>query len=172
MIGYMITPDLEDLVQRVEKHKPKQLLFRNKEIANYAEIALKIATLTKDLGVDLYLHQDAFLSKELGAKGVHLTSKQFKLIKQAKEMSLDVIVSTHTKDEALLASSLGADAITFSPIFHSPNKGEPVGVEALADVVKSVGIKVFALGGIVSAKDVDLIRSSGAYGFASIRYFS
>ncbi|MDY0117717.1 MAG: thiamine phosphate synthase, partial [Sulfurimonadaceae bacterium] len=65
----------------------------------------------------------------------------------------------------------GADAITYSPIFETPNKGEPKGIEALQHVIKKYPIKIFALGGIVESSHVIDVEKSGAYGFASIRYF-
>ena len=61
--------------------------------------------------------------------------------------------------------------ITFSPIFHSPNKGEPKGVEELKRVAFLLSIPVIALGGIVTQKQIGLSKQSGAKGFASIRWF-
>ena len=61
--------------------------------------------------------------------------------------------------------------MTYSPIFYTPHKGEPKGVDDLRAVVESVGIKVFALGGITDKNEVQKVGKSGAYGFASIRYF-
>jgi len=62
--------------------------------------------------------------------------------------------------------------ISFSPIFKTPNKGEPKGLESLNEVVSSVFIPVIALGGILSEEQIVLCQGSGAKGFASIRYFS
>ena len=80
-------------------------------------------------------------------------------------------MSTHTYDEALYAQEMGADYVTYSPIFASPNKGEPKGVEDLKAVVESLDIKVFALGGIVTPEQINAVEKSGAFGFASIRCF-
>jgi len=102
---------------------------------------------------------------------VHLTSTQFDKIEYAKSLGLEVIVSTHTHDEVLQAQDLGADAVTYSPIFSSPGKGEPKGVEDLKELLNKCSVKVFALGGIVDEKQVSEIEKTQAYGFASIRYF-
>ena len=56
-------------------------------------------------------------------------------------------------------------------VFFSPDKGEPKGMDDLKDLISKVDIKIFALGGIIKSKDVKMIQESGAYGFASIRYF-
>ncbi|MBR2148512.1 MAG: thiamine phosphate synthase, partial [Campylobacter sp.] len=79
---------------------------------------------------------------------------------------------THNIKEIELANQYGADFITFSPIFATPNKGEPKGLEALKEAVKISKAKVIALGGIVSKEHIDKVMSFGAVGFASIRYFT
>ena len=66
---------------------------------------------------------------------------------------------------------MGADYVTYSPIFTSPNKGEPKGIEDLKELIKTSKIKILALGGIVEARHVEMIKDTKAYGFASIRYF-
>lgn len=117
------------------------------------------------------LHADYRLAHALGADGVHLTSMQFDEIADAKKLGLYVIISTHTHDEALLAESLGADAITYSPVFASPNKGKPKGLEDLKEIVDKIRIPIFALGGILTEGQISAVEKCGAYGFASIRYF-
>jgi len=91
---------------------------------------------------------------------------------KAKKYNLYTVVSTHTMDEALLAKKLGADAITYSPIFNTPHKGKPKGIENLKSLVEAVDIPVIALGGIVDKTHVDkLLCVPNLFGFASIRYF-
>jgi thiamine-phosphate pyrophosphorylase len=113
------------------------------------------------------------VAKELKFNGVHLTSNQFDKIEEAKKAGLFVVISTHNKKEIEKAKLLKADAITFSPIFFTPNKGKPKGVEELKKAVEfSSPLKCFALGGIISDEQKEICKSAGAYGFASIRYFS
>jgi len=119
----------------------------------------------------ILLHQDILLAIELKSDGVHLTSQQFNSIEMAKEANLFVVISTHSYVEAKLAEELGADMVTFSPIFSTPNKGEAVGLDALREVTERINIPVIALGGIISQEHIDRCQKSGAYGFASIRYF-
>ncbi len=38
-------------------------------------------------------------------------------------------------------------------------------------MVLRYNVKIIALGGIVSKKEIDQVEETGAYGFASIRYF-
>lgn len=161
-----------NLCKQIEKHHPDLVLFRDKDAQNYSEIAAAfVAECKKFENVKSFLHQESALAKKLGASGVHLTSTQFDRVAEAKEMGLFVIISTHTHEEVLRAQMLGADAVTYSPIFASPNKGEPKGVEDLKELLEMCEIKVFALGGIVTGEHIAMIEETKAYGFASIRYF-
>ncbi|MDY0123271.1 thiamine phosphate synthase [Sulfurimonas sp.] len=171
---YGTTPELfrSKLDAQIQKHKPSYALYRDKANPNYKELAAVFADVCRGYkGLKCFLHQDAELANKLGVSGVHLTSAQFEEIQEAKRMGLFVIISTHTQEELLRAQKLGADAVTYSPIFASPNKGEPKGVEELKRILDISYIKVFALGGIVTQEQVEMIEESKAYGFASIRYF-
>jgi len=148
------------------------LLFRDKRASCYTKVANAFMQNSKEFNYKPLIHQDYILAKELGAYGVHLNSKQFIAIKRAKELRLFVVISTHTLKEAKEAEQLGADAITFSPIFTTPNKAEPKGVDVLKEVVDNLNIKVIALGGIISNKHIKNIKKANPWGFASIRYFS
>lgn len=154
------------------KHAPTYALYRDKANLNYDIQASHFVEVCRQFeNVKSFIHRDVKLAKSLEASGVHLTSTQFDEIKKAKELGLEVIISTHTHNEVLKAQTLGADAVTYSPIFASPGKGEPKGIEDLKELLKISEIKVFALGGIVTQKQVDIVQESGIYGFASIRYF-
>lgn len=170
----MDTPDIfkNTLYNQFLTHKPNYALYRDKSnkeynlgASSFMDVCRKFETIKS------FIHQHADLAKELNANGVHLTSKQFDKVSDAKKFGLEVIVSTHTFEEVLLAQELGADAITYSPIFTSPDKGEPKGVEELKELLEMCSIPVFALGGIVQKLHVDMIGQTKAYGFASIRYF-
>ena len=154
------------------RHLPQYALYRDKHNPNYvlqAEHFLEVCAQFE--GVKGLLHGDVELAKNLHAYGVHLTSKQFDEIEKAKACGLYVIISTHTLEEALQAQQLGADAITYSPIFATPGKGEPKGLEDLKEIVGKIAINVFALGGITTPDQVEAVARTGVYGFASIRYF-
>lgn len=172
--SYMIVSNnaLDTLQAKVATFNPNYILFRDKDILDYSQRAVEFINICNRFEfLKTFLHQDAFLAKELGATGVHLTSKQFDEIEYAKSLGLEVIISTHTHKEALEAWRLGADAITYSPIFYSPNKGEPKGVDDLKELLTKCNTKVFALGGIISQEQIDELKKICVYGFASIRYF-
>ena len=160
------------LHEQFKEHMPDYALYRDKSNSNYdIQAAHFIEVCNQFNGIKSFIHQKVDLAKELGACGVHLTSKQFEEIRHAKELGLEVIISTHTHEEVLKAQKLGADGVTYSPIFSSPGKGEPKGIEDLKELLEKCDIKVFALGGIVESSQIKMIKESGTYGFASIRYF-
>jgi len=171
MLSYAISSKA-DVSELIDKYHPAFLLYRDKKNANYHGEALKFVTLcSKVKHLKYFLHQDVDLAKKLGATGVHLSSLQFEEIEYAKSLNLEVIISTHLLEEVQKAQERGADYVTYSPIFVSPHKGKPKGIEDLKTLLQKTDIRVFALGGIVTQKEVDFIRQSGVYGFASIRYF-
>ena len=160
------------LHEQFREHSPDYALYRDKSNPNYdIQAAHFVEVCSQFQGIKSFIHRDADLSKELNAVGVHLTSTQFDKIKYAKSLGLEVIISAHTHDEVLEAEKLGADAVTYSPVFSSPGKGKPKGIEDLQELLKKCSIKVFALGGIVEEKQVVEVAETKAYGFASIRYF-
>lgn len=96
------------------------------------------------------------------ADGVHLPA-------QAPLETLPGLIvarSCHTEEEVRTAK---ADFVTFSPVFASPGKGEPVGLDALRSACR-YPVPVFALGGITRQNAAACIEA-GAAGIAGIRLF-
>jgi thiamine-phosphate pyrophosphorylase len=162
----------ERLKSIFQEHTVDYVCYRDKTTSNYPLTAQVIVEIIhKYSNAKILLHGDFQLAAFLHADGVHLTSKQFESIHEAKQRGLYVIISTHTHEEVIKAQSMGADAVTYSPIFHSPNKGNPKGLEDLKQIVDKIRIPIFALGGILSQEQINAVEAAGAYGFASIRYF-
>jgi len=178
MIYYAIsdptTLDLSNLDRELERFSQKatMLVYRDKDNKNYPKYAKLFIEISKRYTFDkVLLHSDYRLAHSLKADGIHLRSNQFGDIRDAKSLGLFVIISCHTIDEAKEAELLGADMITYSPIFDTPNKGKPLGIDAIEVLSGIVSIPIIALGGIIQQNDIDSVMSSGAAGFASIRYF-
>ncbi len=171
---YTDTPSLfaQKLEVQIQKHRPDFVLLRDKETANYKALAIVFAEIMQKYPQSkAFVHDALDVACELGITGVHFSGKNFHSIQEAKAKNREVIISTHTQEEVKKAEVFGADYVTYSPIFSTPNKGEPKGVEDLEALLKMNSIKVFALGGIVHEKEVTQIAQTKVYGFASIRYF-
>ncbi|WP_345974562.1 thiamine phosphate synthase [Sulfurimonas sp. HSL3-7] len=156
----------------LQKHQPDFALYRDKNNPDYAEMAKLFLELCSGSGkTKAILHGNVGLAAELHAYGVHLTSQQFDEIEAAKASGLFVVISCHSEAEILEAQRRGADAVTYSPIFNTPDKGEPKGLEDLNERVAKISLPIIALGGITTKAQVKAVEQSGCYGFASIRYF-
>ena len=162
-----LTTDIERFATRAD-----MIVYRDKASSSYAFNAKLFLEEAREYAFQkVLLHGDYKLAHKLKADGVHLTSTQFDDIEKAKELGLFVVVSTHTLEEIQLVDNTTADMITFSPIFVTPNKGEPKGIEMLEKVAYYMSKPVIALGGILTEEQIKLCEHSGAKGFASIRYF-
>jgi thiamine-phosphate pyrophosphorylase len=162
----------EKLKAVLTKEQVDFALYRDKNSSNYSEIAALFLDLCSQFeNTKALLHGDVELSARLNAYGVHLTSLQCNEIEKAKALGLFVIISCHSEKEILQAQNRGADAVTYSPIFTTPDKGKPKGLEDLNERVAKISLPIIALGGITTPEQVKAVEKSGAYGFASIRYF-
>ncbi len=161
----------QTLTSIIDKNSVDFALYRDKKNPNYELFAREFLFTCKQKNVLALLHQDYKLAYKLGAFGVHLNSTQFDLIKDAKKLGLFVVISTHNLKESEAANSFGADAVTFSPIFTSPNKGEPKGLAPLKEIVGKINTKIIALGGITTDEQIEAVASCGVFAYASIRKF-
>jgi thiamine-phosphate pyrophosphorylase len=76
-------------------------------------------------------------------------------------------VACHTVADVERAE--GADFAVLAPIFATPGKGPPLGLDVLRQAAR-VGIPLLALGGI-TADNAATCRDAGAAGIAAIRLF-
>lgn len=163
----------QNLINILKNKKVDIACFRDKESNNYEELAKIFIKICKDFQIkEILLNTDYKLAFALNATGVHLNSTQFENIKDAKKLKLNTIISCHTYEDIQKAIDLNCDAVTFSPIFNTPNKGKPKGVSKLKEVVNLYkNINIIALGGIVNEEQIKQVEETKAYAFASIRYF-
>ncbi len=99
-----------------------------------------------------------------GADGVHLPANAPAQVLPG----LLVGRSCHSVEE-IRSAAASADFVTFGPVFHTPGKGEALGLKALAAACRQ-GKPVYALGG-VDWENAESCLASGAHGIAGIRLF-
>lgn len=105
--------------------------------------------------------------------GLHLKSHFLDFIAPLKSHFADKKIigySAHSIEEAKFALALGATYCTLSPIYPSPNKGTPLGLEILKKLPQSLRSHIVALGGIKS-QHIQELMNLGLFGFAGIGYF-
>ncbi len=153
------------LVQIREKNLPAKLVFE------LATEAVKIARATE---TKILVNDRADIALAANADGVHLTSRSLsaRTIRQNFPAKFIVGVSTHAIAEAEKARKQGADFVTFSPIFATPEKVAPRGLRALREVCEKLKpFPVVALGGI-DETNFQTVLQNGASGFAAIRFLN
>ena len=100
-----------------------------------------------------------------GADGVHLGQEDISYAQARKLMGPKAIigVSCQTKEQALKAQAQGCDYIGFGSVFETQTKPErqAMNLELLKDVVKTIRIPVFAIGGI-GRSNLDKVKEVGA----------
>jgi thiamine-phosphate pyrophosphorylase len=153
------------LVQIREKQLTTKLLF---------SLVSDAAAITVDSSTRLMVNDRADVAIGAGADGVHLTAASLpvSLVRSTFGDGLLIGASTHNMTEAAAAKRSGADLAVFGPVFATPGKGEPVGLDELAAVCRSLApFPVVGLGGIDESNYRDVLNA-GASGFAAIRFLN
>ena len=138
------------------------------------ELVSEAARLTRKTSTKLIVNDRADIALAANADGVHLTSRSLSgdVIKKKIPVNFIIGVSAHTIEAVESAKNQGADFATFSPIFFSPGKGKPQGIERLRQVCESVNpFPVLALGGIDETNYIEVLKT-GARGFAAIKFLN
>jgi thiamine-phosphate pyrophosphorylase len=138
-------------------------------------LATKLSEIAHEHG-HLFLVQDNHhrVAFEVGADGVHVTKPKPKGARYREGASPRAIVSmpAHSDNDVEHARKNEIDWVFVSPIFATPNKGEPRGLSAIANAAKITAdqspLKIIALGGI-DASNARSCIDAGADGVAVIR---
>jgi thiamine-phosphate pyrophosphorylase len=149
-----------------------QVREKDLPIRELLALAQELRTLTKEFGARLFINDHVDIAVAVDADGVHLGHQSLpaSAVRNLVGKTMMIGVSTHTVEEARVAEQAGADFVTFGPIFETPSKahlGAPVGLEALKEAKRVVGIPLFGLGGI-KGKNIGHVLWAGAYGIGMI----
>jgi len=153
------------LVQLREKNLRARLIF---------ELACEAADLVRRSDTRLLINDRADIALAAKADGVHLTSTSLPIGDIRAHFPDDFMVgaSTHTLAETVDAAGGRADFAVFGPVFDSPGKGSPHGIDVLAKVCSELKpFPIIALGGIDGA-NCQAALEAGAAGFAAIRWLN
>lgn len=124
------------------------------------EISRHFREVTTEFGLGLIVHRDPKLAFAVKADAVHMQFSNLNEIQIAKSHEgLDVGVSCHSIEEALIAEKSGADYVYLSPIFETLSKQSelvPLGLESLFEARGMLSIPVVALGGI-QVSDISVV---------------
>jgi thiamine-phosphate pyrophosphorylase len=149
------------------------LQLREKDMAEVelAALASSVRPVMERAGVQWLVNSSISLAESARASGVHLpASADPGAARRRLGPAALVGKSVHSAGEAREAASAGADFMLFGPVFDTPSKrafGAPQGIERLREVCDSVGVPVFAVGGITPER-VSAVLGAGAHGVAVV----
>lgn len=168
--------ELLKLIEVASQSKVSMIQIREKNLT--AGLLFKLTSqavkITKNTETKILVNDRADVALAAKADGFHLTSNSISSqhIRQNFPKDFIIGVSAHSSAEVLKSKNEGADFAVFSPIFFTPNKGKPLGVEKLAEVVKlAEDFPILALGGINESNFASTLIA-GAKGIAGISLFN
>jgi thiamine-phosphate pyrophosphorylase len=131
------------------------------------------AKITAEKETLLLVNGRADIAAVTGADGVHLPADSLSVRVVRKSFpDLLIGVSTHSLHEAEAAAAGDADYVFFGPVFDTPGKGQPKGLDELAEVCRKLRpFPVIALGGIDEMNFPKAI-AAGSSGIAAIRFLN
>jgi len=150
------------LIQLREKLLSARLLF---------ELTAAAAEITRGSSTRLLVNDRADIALAARADGVHLAANSLPIsvIRQNFPGDFIIGVSTHSPEEAANAAQNGADFAVFGPVFETPGKGKPLGLDILREVCDDLRpFPLIGIGGIDSS-NYGAVLSAGASGIAAIR---
>ena len=149
--------------------------FRAPELAtdSYTRVARSVIRECHARGVRVLLNTDPHAAAQLGADGVHLTSRRLLELKR-REVPQAFLVGASCHDAAQLshAQSCGLDYGVLGPVLATAShpEAQPLGWNGFARLIANCELPIFAIGGL-QAGDLQRVRDQGGYGVAAIRGF-
>ncbi|NOZ54630.1 MAG: Nudix family hydrolase [Gammaproteobacteria bacterium] len=153
-----------ELVQLRAKQLPK---------ADYLQIAKSVIEICRAGDIRVLLNADPLLAADLGADGVHLSSRRLMAL-SSRPLSTRywLAASCHNEMEIHHAAKIGVNFIVLAPVLAtSSHPGAlALGWEHFYDLVNASSVPVYALGGM-APEWVDKAKTFGAQGIAAISAF-
>lgn len=154
---------LEEQVEIVAAAGVGRMILREKDLPEYeyALLAERVLERCEKAGMDCILHYYPGAARSLGVKKLHMP---FGLLTEALCREFETVgCSVHSAEQALAAEKTGASYVTAGHVFATDcKKGlPPRGLDFLSEVCRTVGIPVYAIGGI-NADNMRLALEAGA----------
>lgn len=145
-----------------------KIILREKDLTEetYQILAEQCFSICKKNKMPLVINHFFHVAKELGIEDVQVSMATFLQETNHLEQFQTVGVSIHSLDEAIMASTLGADYLIAGHIFPTDcKKGVPPrGLHFLKEVCDSVSIPVYGIGGISKGNIQEVLKAGAAGG--------
>ena len=128
--------------------------------------------LCQQYGAILLLNADVANAEHFNVDGLHLSSRALLALTQRPQGHRWLAASCHNENELAHAQTLGVDFVVLAPVLATPTHPQttPLGWQVFADLVATVNLPVYALGGL-NKTDLVTAQHAGAQGIAAIRAF-
>lgn len=150
---------------------------REKQMAtrDLCRLVERASALAEKGSARLLINERLDVALACGADGVHLPADSLPVeaVRSAVPVEWLVGVSCHSPVAVEAAAHAGASFAVLGPVFSTPSKGLPLGLETLREACRRVSAKAFpvlALGGITE-ETARACLDAGAAGIAAIRLF-
>jgi thiamine-phosphate pyrophosphorylase len=164
--------DIFECIQRAASEGVDYIQIREKDLSarDLLTLTRRAVRLVAKWPARILVNERTDIALAAGARGVHLPSRSISPgeIRRIVPPGFLIGVSCHSVEE--LNNIAGADLAVFGPVFDTPGKGPPVGLETLRKATKLSNIPLYALGGITQDNARSCI-DAGAAGIAGIRLF-
>lgn len=144
-----------------------KIVLREKDLSeeDYEYLAKKVLSICDSSNIECILHTYYNVAKRLNCGSIHLPLHILRENPDLAKSFSTIGVSIHSVNEAIEAQNLNAAYITAGHIFETDcKKGlSGRGLDFLHQVVDSVNIPVYAIGGI-NKSNIDSVLENGAYG--------
>lgn len=149
----------------------RMVQVREKQLPPAAQKAFanRIVAICRPYAAKVLLNSHVEWAREIGADGVHLTSRQLMAMAQRPD-DMWVGASCHNRTELERAVSLGLDFATLSPVLSTRSHPQAacMGWSQFADIIRDYPLPVFAMGGL-QPLDLQAAWQHGAHGIAMQR---
>jgi thiamine-phosphate pyrophosphorylase len=170
---YCITDSLH-IASRAARGGVEMIQIRAKDLPGRALADLVRGAVAHARQSKILVNTRTDIALACGAHGVHLPAGSMapETIRRIAPAEFLIGVSCHTIDELRAAEREGADFAVYGPVFPSVTKAlTPIGIEAFRKAAASVGLPVYALGGVTADNTPQCIEA-GAAGIAGISLFT
>ncbi|MGN0614038.1 MAG: thiamine phosphate synthase, partial [Porcipelethomonas sp.] len=153
-------------IKEIAQCGPQGIILREKDLPaeKYTELARAVMDICRCYDVPCILHSFTQSAAAVKCSNIHLPMHVLCSLTEEERAEFKILGSSvHSTEEAKQAESMGCSYITAGHIFATDcKKGVPPrGIEFLEDVVKSVSIPVYAIGGI-NSENIKQVTDTGA----------
>lgn len=163
--------NLPDFLKNAEEIK---IVLREKDLPEkiYRQLAEEVSEICRKYDTEFIIHYFPETAAALKSDKIYLPLWKLKENPDIAKKFKYVQVSVHSEEEAKEAEKIGASALTAGHIFNTDcKKGLPGrGTEFLKNIVSSVNIPVFAIGGI-NKNNIQSVLEAGASGVCIMSAF-